>query len=310
MFLCMAEFVPNEIGFDHKLPDGVVTRVRMALREGRYEPQWALANRRFEVESDERMVDRFEALVSHTKTKAHRVLVLDDGAMGEFSGLCTLYNIRVKVARDASDADGAAEWGTSPWKLGMLSASLLLWDVMWGVGVPDWTVTRGHVQRAFKLMRILEAIRHAFRGRIELEDIGAPQQMAIEWQGGETLGDERNFPGVTPVQGTTHTKIARRILAKSNKSAYVGEGEFIFRALDSFRLFTAKEKGSMGKVGTAEFREVAKAAPSGLGRFDAEKDAFVFTLPCTDVERDALRSFANTSVDYLRGILKKRQQCQ
>ena len=54
----------------------------------------------------------------------------------------------------------------------------------------------------------------------------------------------------------------------------------------------------------------SKSGGAPLGRFDAEKDWFVFALPSTDVERDALRSFANTSVDYLRGMLKKRQQCQ
>ena len=119
--------------------------------------------------------------------KPHRVLELTEDAQGEFHGISTLYNIRVKCSRDALDADGAAEWGTSPWKLGMLSASLLLWDVMWGEGVPEWKVTQKHVQRAFKLMQILDAIRDGFRGT----DASAARDTlpkAIPWNGEEASG--------------------------------------------------------------------------------------------------------------------------
>ena len=60
---------------------------------------------------------------------------------------------------------GGAEYGIAPWKLGMLSALLLLWDVMWGTIVPDynesneWLIRSHHVYRAHDFLMILMKIR-------------------------------------------------------------------------------------------------------------------------------------------------------
>ena len=305
-------FVPNEVGFNQTLRDGVVVGVRMALVGERYEPQWSLANRRFAIDEGSRMGDRFGVLVAHTKTQAHRVLEMDPGAVGEFTGICVLYNINVKVSRDACLADDGAEWGTSPWKLGMLAACLVLWDIMWGSGVPSWVVTRGHVQRAFKLMRILDATRQAFRGTSE---VGVePSQAAIEdWKGQERVAEDRNLPGLVPILGTTHTMIGRRMLAKASKADE--PDEFEFKVLHAYRLFTPKEKKDLGlgNVSVHLIRDLAKSASFHLGTFDPVKDAFVFRMPhpvaATDLQKEALLNFANTAVDYVRACLKKRAQC-
>jgi len=60
---------------------------------------------------------------------------------------------------------GGAEYGIAPWKLGMLSALLLLWDVLWGTIVPDynesneWLIRSHHVYRAHDFLMILMRIR-------------------------------------------------------------------------------------------------------------------------------------------------------
>ena len=45
---------------------------------------------------------------------------------------------RANQLRKGSGADAAAEEGIGPWKLGMLSAVLYLWDIMWWAKAPDF----------------------------------------------------------------------------------------------------------------------------------------------------------------------------
>ena len=119
------------------------------------------------------------------------------------------------------------------------------------------------------------------------------------WSGEETLGPDSNIPDVTPIAGVLATQVARRILSKATKRQGVDGEEWVTHSYDAFKLFTPKEKAraAMGKIGVASFRALTQAAPPVLGRFCHIEDAFIFTLPRDDVEREALRSFANTTVD-------------
>ena len=65
----LTEFVPDANGFDHELPDGVSTRLRMALRDGRYVPQWGLANRRKVLTTESTIQEQFKKLVDQTKAQ-------------------------------------------------------------------------------------------------------------------------------------------------------------------------------------------------------------------------------------------------
>ena len=72
----------------------------------------------------------------------HRQIALTNEALGAFMSYATMYNVKVKQARDSDDADAGAEWGIAPWKLGMLSASLLLWDILWRIIKPMFMEAR------------------------------------------------------------------------------------------------------------------------------------------------------------------------
>lgn len=304
----LPKHVPSEQGYDHELPDGVVTRVRLAMEGGRYVAQWALANRRVEIPEAKRIQDRFMNLVKASETLPHRELQLEPDAVGEFLGLCAMYNIKVKCSRDKCDADGAAEFGTSPWKLGMLSASLVLWDLMWSslpfpVADSFWLVKRTHVQRAYKLMEILDSMRQAFQGSCGAE-VAPPLAIEPSSHHSERVGEDRDVPGVTSVRGLLGTKFVRRILCRA---AQQEDGDYISYAYDAFKIFSAKERSGFGKIGVNQFREVARACPPTLGKYVEAKDALIFQLSSGDENLSiALRGFANTTVEYLRSELTKR----
>ena len=58
---------------------------------------------------------------------------MDDEARDAFDGFSAMFNIRGYSLRRGKEADKSAEEGISPWKIGMLAACLLLWDIMWKV---------------------------------------------------------------------------------------------------------------------------------------------------------------------------------
>ena len=128
--------VPDATGYQHILPDSVHIRVRMTLVNGRYRAEWRLPNRKVDIPGDRNISLRMPGFVHQCAQTPHRQIGLTPDARGAFLSYATMYNIKVKTARDSDDADAGAEWGIAPWKLGMLSASLLLWDILWGVIKP------------------------------------------------------------------------------------------------------------------------------------------------------------------------------
>ena len=58
---------------------------------------------------------------------------MDEEATDAFDGFQAMFNIRGKYFRRSKCADKSADEGISPWKIGMMAACLLIWDVMWDV---------------------------------------------------------------------------------------------------------------------------------------------------------------------------------
>ena len=58
---------------------------------------------------------------------------MDQHARDAFDGFSAMHNMRGASLRKGANADKSAEEGISPWKIGMLSACLLLWDLGWKV---------------------------------------------------------------------------------------------------------------------------------------------------------------------------------
>ena len=100
----------------------------------------------------------------------------------------------------------------------MLAGALFLSDLMWGGDgqalyreVP-WMLTADHINRAFQLCTLLDGIREAFRSG------SAPQHVSPDDITRALAGEnDRNFAGTVTVENTTHTEMARRILAKASK---------------------------------------------------------------------------------------------
>ena len=61
---------------------------------------------------------------------------MDEEATDAFDGFQAMFNIRGKHFRRSKSADKSADEGISPWKIGMMAACLLIWDVMWDVRLP------------------------------------------------------------------------------------------------------------------------------------------------------------------------------
>ena len=88
--------------------------------------------------------DTPEDLVSKAAIHSNVKIQLSEEARGYFTSYQAMFSIRVSLIRTSKNAAEGAEEGISPWKLGMLAACLLLWDVMWHRVLPchreGWTV--------------------------------------------------------------------------------------------------------------------------------------------------------------------------
>ena len=254
--------------------------VRMALASGRYVAQWRLPHRDIPIPPEFDIMKRAPILVEHCSQRGpHSVLRLSDTARGRFFSYQTYYNIKVKRARDQNDADGGAEHGIGPWKLGMLAACLFLSDIMWGDTGPaigpvvkelEWEIQDDHVERAFKLASLLDKIRTAFRECVTPGD--------VESLTGPTIPDapvdpERNLENIPVIDNVKTTEIARRMLSKATPAG--DDGCLQVPAHRVFSLFTTKETDArkLGKVGVRVFRDIARACPDAIGQFNEEKDA-------------------------------------
>ena len=108
------EFVPSAEGHSHKLPDGVLCQVRMALIRGRYVPQWALVDRNVLIPEGCDVVKQVEHLVKETSKCPHRRLILDEAASGAFASYSMYYNIKVHLARERETSTRTRARNTAP----------------------------------------------------------------------------------------------------------------------------------------------------------------------------------------------------
>ena len=139
-------FWPEECGLQHELPDLTICVVRMALNDSfdHYNLEWCLPNRAIAIPPDLNIFTRTEDLVRTTALQYNVKMNLSDEARGYFTSYQAMFSIRGAQQRTSKNAAEGAEEGISPWKLGMLAACLLLWDVMWRRVIPycreTWTV--------------------------------------------------------------------------------------------------------------------------------------------------------------------------
>ena len=156
-----------------------------------------------------------------------------------------------------------------------------------------------HIERAHRLMSIFDGIRETFRTSDlpEASDGAAATQVA-------RAGVDRDLAGCPSVAGTKTTEIARRMLFKA--TATDNPGEYKCHTTRVWSLFTKKEQEKVGRVSVYVFRDIAKACPPALGRFDDKLDSIIFTVPdeLTDEWHACLLDFANTKQKSLEEALK------
>ena len=156
-----------------------------------------------------------------------------------------------------------------------------------------------HIERAHRLMSIFDGIRETFR----TSDFPEASDGAAATQVARTAVD-RDLAGCPSVAGTKTTEIARRMLFKA--TATDNPGEYKCHTFKAFSLFTKKEQEKVGRVSVYVFRDIAKACPPALGRFDDKQDSIIFTVPddLTDEWHAGLLDLANTMHKSLDEALK------
>lgn len=292
--------VPDADGYEHTLPDGVSINVRMRFVDGRYRMEWRIPDRKIKIPPTHDIFSHMTKFVKLCKVAPHRVIKLTTEARGVFLGYQTMYNIKVKQSRDAHDADAGAEYGIAPWKLGQLAACLLMWDILWGVVTPmykeeQWEIIAKHINRAHRLMDILDGIRIGFRSSIVPV---AREVMCVD--------NDTNIIGAPCVTGVKTTAFARRMLFKADATDDLCG--FKCPAARVWRLFTKKEMQSCGRLSLHLFREIAKLCPETIGKFSEDADALLFVVPSNPSAAWAkdLLDFANTTPQHLRATLSMK----
>ena len=125
-------YYPDETGWSYVLPDGVATRIRfrkLADQEERV-AEWSMAVRDIDIPGQYDL----ELAANHVADAfalVHRELHFNLEASLAFQSYSAYFNILVAQAWEDEDIGQAAQMGACPWKLGMLSAALALWDVAW-----------------------------------------------------------------------------------------------------------------------------------------------------------------------------------
>ena len=112
--------------------------------------------------------------------QGHRNVRMSEDAEKRFTSYQTYFNISVFQAREVSDIDGGATLGICPWKLGMLSAALGLWDILWDQregcvyeeenegqeGHKDIVITGDVIDRGFGLLELLLSVERMLARKI------------------------------------------------------------------------------------------------------------------------------------------------
>ena len=316
------EYFPNASGYPLTLPDGVQTKVRLRKdTSGRLDPEWLLAMRDVEIppeldieEATQRLLDVFG--------KEEHVLTFSDDAKKTFTSYAAYFNIEVHKLREAGDIDGGAAVGACPWKLAMLSACLMLWDIQWGqeekpaIGTIHVSIPQSIVQRAFGLLELLVSIEAIMAGK-EKEGSSWYSCAAMDREDKATHVDasaDSNFEPRAQKTGMTDTEFARRVLFKMAIQGDV-QGVYKVKSSEVFKIYNREaQKNGFTKPCVHDFRAVGKAMPSSLGCYKGDTDEWIVAFPSEDgdeedhvVFADSLRTFANVEMDYLLDVLEKKK---
>ena len=313
-------YFPHASGWRYRLPDGVETFFRFRKdQDGVGHAEWCMANRDVEVPEEfslelaaERLTEAFGA--------DHRVLKFSPEAQKLFKSYQAYFNILVAEARAAEDIGHGAQMGSCPWKLAMLSAALMLWDISWEQhdGLPQGSLQQGEIEipesvvfRAFGLLEILESIvailaklshggTSAFSTVTSAEE--AEQKKAAQAEAAldaemKGQGPDKHWEPRAQFTGLWDTEFFRRLLQK----AELVSGEYVVKSQKVYCVARRTDK-LKSTLTLKDFRTLASAAPSALVRFDREADCLLFTLPAEPAPdfESCLLTYANISTAALR----------
>jgi hypothetical protein len=307
-------FFPCKAGWEYALPDGVMTKIRMRETVTGFQPEWLLANRDIDVPDEydiEKAADRLILLFG----MSNRTIDFTKEAKLTFLSYQAYFNMMVARCRKNGDVDGGASHGTMPWKLGMLSAALMLWDIQWGqasvvAGSGDETIeiTTDVVTRAFGLLELLASIQMM----MAKNENAATSEFSKSTNGPPPETPEPDFDFI-PKAGVAEndngiikdSDIARRILSRM-KELEGQPGQWSVHKNEVFKLLQKAERQRDVKFSSALFLSVARQCPGKVGKVNG--DVLEVTMPDgEDAEFDAhLLKFANMSRARLLACLSAK----
>ncbi|CAE7248230.1 unnamed protein product [Symbiodinium sp. CCMP2592] len=326
-------YFPDTDGWKYVLPDGVATRIRFRRRnDDDIVAEWSMAVRDIDIPEEynleaaaSRLADAFEL--------DQRELRFTDDANLAFQSYSAYFNILVAQARQDEDIGQAAQLGCCPWKLGMLSASLALWDIAWQQSeapVADQTqpvlVTVNVVSRAFGLLEILESIvatMSGHSGTTAFTSVAAAAEATRKRKQSDEdhlsaqlqqSSPDRSWDPQAQHSGILDTELLRRLLMKAEKDS--DTGPYIVKSRAIYNV--ARQKDKLAKpLAVSDFRSLARAVPTTLGSYDESKDCLILAFPKDNndefdialldhakISSSALQAFWQNNCDKRKG--KKR----
>ena len=270
----------------------------------------------------------FERLIGLFKDSSHRLLKFSKDADALFLSYAAYFNIRVKLCRDAGKIHDGARAGACPWRLGMLSAALTLWDLAWEQSAekPDAspiTIDVNVVERAFGLLEILESIPALLAGEessavfsehvVRERPVGPTDEEALAARMTRNRKPDFSFPERAQQSDLKDSDFARRLLLRA-KPVQGCVNQFQTPARMVCQIVNAKDAREMtAKPTLADARRIMGAIPEALGKFDEENDVLGVTVPpqgsATEPWSKALAEYANITADDLRHHLDTRAAC-
>lgn len=111
----------------------------------------------------------------------------------EFLSLCTMYSIRVQLARVSHDAAAGAEYCVGSWNLGQFSTVLLMWDLLWVA--PQGEAAHARTSEGAKIERsgsscpgVQGSVRCKSGGKLERQGGAGPQELCKSGRCSHFLG--------------------------------------------------------------------------------------------------------------------------
>ena len=316
-------FFPNSDGWPYTLPDDVSTHLRFRkLEEDSCQAEWSMAMRDVAVPEEFRL-DQAAQRLTQAFAKEHRLLKFSDEAKKLFKSYQAYFNILVAEARQDEDIGQGAQMGACPWKLAMLSAALMLWDISWEQQENLEASASSHIDipasvvvRAFGLLEMLESIvsimaANSHGGTSAFSSVAS----ASELEKKRAASDEAELDAALKAQsldrhwepraqhsGMFDQEVFRRLLEKAEEVS----GEYVVKARAVYYIARRSDKLERS-LALMDFRALAAGASSELVRFDAANDCMRFSLPTEpspEFEK-ALLAHANISSGALRTALSE-----